>query len=130
MSNETNEEKKIIRPKYAWVEQKEGEEVTPIRRQISKTMEVTETFTYYEALAYVMKMEKAVADKKAEIDGLESMIKAYRDELSIIEDELEVERLDKEYNLELQAKLQEEEKLKAAENLVNEIVNEDVEEKN
>lgn len=120
------EEKIVSRPKYKWTEAVEGEEaVAPIRRQISKTMEVTETFSYYDALAYCMKMEKAVKDKQAEIAGLEAMIKAYRDELEIIEAELKVNEIEKEFQLEVQAKLQEEEKLAQATELVQEIIDED-----
>lgn len=68
-------------------------------------MPITESFTYYDALAYVMKMEKARDDKKAEIHGLEEMIKAYRDELEIIEKALNVDEIDKKWNLELHKKL-------------------------
>jgi len=114
-----NETEKVV-PKYAWIEAKEGEVVTPIRRQIAKTMEVTELFTYYDALAYVMKMEKAVADKQAEIQGLEAMIKAYRDELEIVEKELSVTELEEKYNLELHEKLKREELEKAVNDLVHE----------
>ena len=114
-----NETEKVV-PKYAWTEVKEGEVVTPIRRQIAKTMEVTELFTYYDALAYVMKMEKAVADKQAEIQGLEVMIKAYQDELEIVEKELSVTELEEKYNLELHEKLKREELEKAVNDLVHE----------
>jgi len=114
-----NETEKVV-PKYAWTEAKEGEVVTPIRRQIAKTMEVTELFTYYDALAYVMKMEKAVADKQAEIQGLEVMIKAYQDELEIVEKELSVTELEEKYNLELHEKLKREELEKAVNDLVHE----------
>lgn len=96
-------------PKYEYVIEDGIEDITPIKRKIAKTMEITETFTYYDALAYCMKMEKAVEDKKAEIEGLESMIKAYRDEIEIIEKELGVTEMEREWNIELQKKLQEEE---------------------
>lgn len=102
------EEKKII-PTYKWVEEEGVNDITPIRRKIAKTMEVTETFTYYDALAYCMKMEKAVEDKKAEIAGLESMIKAYKDEIELIEQSLGVTKVEETWNQDLQTKLQREE---------------------
>jgi len=104
-----DEEKKVI-PTYEWVkEEGETEEVTPIRRKIAKKMEVTETFTYYDALAYCMKMEKAVEDKKGEIEALESVIKAYREEIELIEQALGVTKMEEEWNVELHEKLKKEE---------------------
>lgn len=115
-------EKKIV-PVYSFVEEEGVEEVTPIRRKIAKTMEITEHFTYYDALSYCMKMEKAVEDKKAEIEGIESMIKAYKDEIAVIEEQLGITEKEKEWNLELQKKLQAEE---AAKLESNDEVSEDV----
>lgn len=125
-----DEEKKVI-PVYKWVEEevKEGEEgeeveeLTPIRRKIAKTMEVTEHFTYYDALEYCMKMEKAVEDKKAEIDSLETMIKAYREEIEMIEKALKVTAMEEEWNLELHKKLKAE-KEAASEEKLDEVINE------
>lgn len=108
-------------PKYEYVIEDGIEDITPIKRKIAKTMEITETFTYYDALAYCMKMEKAVEDKKAEIEGLESMIKAYRDEIEIIEKELGVTEMEREWNIELQKKLQAEEASKDVSEEVKEI---------
>lgn len=99
-------------PKYEWVEEEGVNDITPIKRKINKTMEITETFNYYDCLAYCMKMEKAVEDKKVEIEGLESMIKAYRDEIELIEKELNVTKIEEEWNKELHERLVEEEKLK------------------
>lgn len=95
-------------PKYNWVEEEGVDDVTPIRRKISKTMEITESFTFYDTLAYVMKMEKAVEDKQKEIEGLQSMIKAYRDEIELIEKELNVTEIEETWNKELHEKLKKE----------------------
>lgn len=105
------EEKKV--PTYKFVEEEGVSDIAPIKRKIAKTMEVTEMFTYYDALAYCMKMEKRVEDLKAEISGLESMIKAYHDEIEIIEKELGVTEIDRVWNLELHEKLVAEEKEKS-----------------
>jgi hypothetical protein len=101
------EENKIT-PKYEFAVEDGAELIAPIRRKINKTMEITESFTYYDALAYCMKMEKAVQDKQAEIDGINSMIKAYRDEIEIIEKQLAVTEIEEKWNKDLQKKLQEE----------------------
>ncbi len=106
---------KEIKPKYVFVEEEGQEDVQPSKRKIAKTMEVTETFTYYDALAYCMKMEKAVADKLAEVEGLNSMIKAYKEEIELIEEALGVTKLDENYHADLQAKLIEEENAKKLE---------------
>lgn len=89
----------MTEPKYKFAN--ESEEVTPIKRTIAKTMEVTENFTVYDAIAYVAKMNKAVADKEAEIEGLKSMIKAYEDELQLIENELGVQAMEADYQKKL-----------------------------
>jgi hypothetical protein len=92
-------------PRYEWVEEEGMDDVTPSKRKIAKTMEITETFNFYDTLKYVMKMEKAVEDKKAEIAGMESMIKAYRDEIELIEKNMAVTKMDEEWNLALHEKL-------------------------
>lgn len=106
------EKKELIVPTYKWVEEEGGNDVPPIKRKISKTMEITENFNYYDTLAYVMKMEKAIEDKRKEIEGLETMIKAYRDELELIEDTLHVNEEERKWNIELHEKLKEEESKK------------------
>lgn len=107
-------EKEIV-PVYKFVEEEGAENTTPIRRKIAKTMEITETFTFYDALAYCMKMEKAIKDKEAEIEGLQHMVDAYRKEIVEIEKQLAVEDMEKEYNLELHEKLKAEEEEKKLE---------------
>lgn len=92
-------DEKIV-PTYKFVEE-EGEAVSPIKKKIAKTMQVTETFTVFEAIQYVAKMKKAVEEKQAEIDGLNSMIKAYEDELEIIENELSVQAMETDYQKEI-----------------------------
>lgn len=115
----------IKEPVYAWVEEEGVNDIPPIRRKITKTMEVTESFNYYDTLAYVMKMEKAVADKKAEIDGMESMIKAYKEELELIESKLGVTEEERVWNLELHEKLKKEaeEKVEVVEEVSDEKTN-------
>ena len=99
---------KII-PVYKFKEV-EGEVLTPIRRTIQKTMEVTEEFNVFEALQYRAKLVKAIADKQAEIDGLQSMVKAYDEEIAIIEEALGVQDLEVEYQKEIAEKNAESEK--------------------
>lgn len=120
----SKKEKKIV-PKYEYVEEEGSNEVAPIRRKIAKTMEITETFTFYDALAYCMKMEKAIEDKKAEIAGLQSMVDAYREEIVLIEEQLGVESMESAYQLELHEKLKQEEAIKNGANIANEIINEE-----
>lgn len=103
---------KII-PVYKFKEV-EGEVLTPIRRTIQKTMEVTEEFNVFEALQYRAKLIKAIADKQAEIDGLQSMVKAYDEEIAIIEKALGVQDLEVEYQKELAEKNAESEKERQA----------------
>lgn len=99
---------KII-PTYKFKEV-EGEVLTPIKRTIQKTMEVTEEFNIFEALQYRAKLLKAIADKNAEIDGLNSMVKAYDEEIAIIEESLGVQDLEVEYQKEIAIKNAESEK--------------------
>lgn len=86
-------------PKYIFTEVADGElnPASPIKKKISKTMEVTETFTLFEALQYVARMKKAITDKEAEIDGLKSMVKAYEEEIELIEESLGVQKMEEEY---------------------------------
>lgn len=99
---------KII-PTYKFKEV-EGEALTPIKRTIQKTMEVTEEFNVFEALQYRAKLVKAIADKQAEIDGLNTMVKAYDEEIAIIEEALGVQDLEVEYQKEIAEKNAESEK--------------------
>ena len=110
-------EEKKIEPKYEWVEEDGAQFIAPVKRKINKTMEITESFTYYDALAYCMKMEKAIEDKRAEIQGLEGMVNAYREELELIEKELGVTKEEEEFQLELheQKKKERDESEKAVE---------------
>lgn len=103
------DDSKLAVPTYVWADEEGEADLTPVKRKIAKTMEVTETFNYYDALKYVMQLEKAKTDKEAEIEGLNSMIKAYRDEIEIVEKALNVTKVEKEWNLELHRKLKEEE---------------------
>ena len=96
---------KII-PVYKFKEA-EGEVVTPIKRTIQKTMEVTEEFNIFDALQYRAKLLKAIADKEAESDGLNSMVKAYDEEIAIIEESLGVQDLEVEYQKEIALKNEE-----------------------
>lgn len=98
-----------IKPKYQFVEAIEGEEeVSPIKRSISKTMEITENFTVFAALEYVAKIDKAIKDKEAEIEGFKIMKKAYEDEFKLIEEELGVQEMEADYQKEVAKKNQEE----------------------
>lgn len=92
-----NEEVKS--PVYAFADVPEGVIVpaSPIKKQISKKMEVTENFTIYDVMSYLAKMEKAISDKEAELEGLVNMKKAYESELKLIEDVLGVQKLEEEY---------------------------------
>ncbi len=101
-----NEE--IKRPVYKFVDEEGASEVEPNKRKIAKIMEVTETFTYFDALKYCMKLEKSKEDKLAEIAGLDAMIDAYKKELAIIDSELDIVHGDEVFNQELHEKLKKE----------------------
>lgn len=87
------------KPTYEFAEVPDGtlNPISPIKKQVAKTMVVTENFTIFDVLAYIGKMKKAIDDKRAEIEGLEAMVKAYEDELKVIEDQLGVQKLEEEY---------------------------------
>ncbi len=108
-------EKEKIVPKYEFAKEDGVEFIAPVKRKINKTMEITESFTYYDCLQYCMRMEKAVADKQAEIDGLNNMIKAYREEIELIEKELSVTEIEEAFQLALHEQLKAEEAAKLIE---------------
>ena len=85
---------KIV-PVYKFVD--ETEDITPAERSISKTMEVTETFKMIDVLTYLARMDKSIADKEAELEGLKAMKKAYEEEVMVIEKQLKVMTLDDKY---------------------------------
>lgn len=99
----------IKKPKYEFVNEEGESEVQPSKRKINKTMEVTESFTMYDVLAYTMKMEKAIEDKETELEGLKSMLEAYQKEIAFIEKELGVTKMDEKFHKELHEKLAKEE---------------------
>lgn len=86
----------IKTPKYEFL-QDESVEESPIKRRISKTMEVTEHFNLYDVLSYIAKMDKRIADLNAEIDGIKNMKDAYEKELKLIEETLGVQKLQEEF---------------------------------
>lgn len=96
---------KLVKPKYQFVEEEGVDQITPVKRKIAKTMEVTETFNVFETMEYLAKMDKAIADKEAEVEGLKKMKEAYQAELDLIESELGVQKLDVEYQREFAEKL-------------------------
>lgn len=95
------EKDKLVKPKYEFVVEEGVSDVTPVKRKIAKTMEVTETFNVFETMQYLARMDKAIADKEAEVEGLKKMKEAYQAELDLIESELGVQALDKEYQKEV-----------------------------
>ena len=97
-----------IKPKYEFAKEDGAEFIAPVKRKINKTMEITESFTYFDCLQYCMRMEKSVKDKQAEIDGLNAMIKAYKDEIELIEQTLSVTEIEEAFQLALHEKLKEE----------------------
>ena len=88
---------KKIEPKYEFVTNEGDELVNPYKRTVAKTMEVTENFSPFDAMQYVAKMRKEKENKLAEIQGLEVMIKAYEDELDIINKRLGLPKLEKDF---------------------------------
>lgn len=110
-------DKKIV-PKYEFKDVDES--VTPYKRVVSKTMEVTETFTPYDAMQYVAKMEKAKEQKMAEIESLDVMIKAYKDELEKIEEVLGLKKLEEEFIAEEARKVSEDNGVAIYESIINE----------
>lgn len=98
-----NKEENIKVPVYALLpeEVQEGKEPTsPIHRTLSKTMEVTETFNIYDTMVYIAKMKKAAADKRAEADGLDTMVEAFEKELMVIEEQLGIQGLEEQFQKE------------------------------
>ena len=105
---------KIIKPVYKFKEV-EGELGAPIKRVLTKTMEVTDEFNLFDTLAYVAKLKKEVDNKTAEIEGLNSMIKAFEDEIAVIEKTLGVQKMETEYQKEIAKKNEMSEKEKQVE---------------
>lgn len=91
MSNE-----KQVEPKYVFAADAD-ENLPPVKRKVLKTMETTEEFTVYSVFEYLAKMDKAISDKIAEVDGLKNMREAYMKELSVIERQLDIEDLEDEF---------------------------------
>lgn len=87
------EEKKIV-PIYALTE---DTSVSPIHRKVSKTMEITETFSIFDVMSYIAKMKKRKEDLEGELKGLDDMITAYEDELELIEEKTGVQKMEEEY---------------------------------
>lgn len=87
------EEKKIV-PVYALTE---DTSVSPIHRKVSKTMEITETFSIFDVMSYIAKMKKRKEDLEGELKGIDDMITAYEDELELIEEKTGVQKMEEEY---------------------------------
>ncbi len=105
---EEKQDEKIV-PTYKFVVEEGDEELPPVKRKIAKTMEVTETFNYYDALKYKMQMEKAIGDKEKEIGTLKTMVEKYEEELGMIEEQFDINEMERTYQVELHEKLKLEE---------------------
>ncbi len=68
----------VIAPKYDWAPEDGAEFIAPVKRRINKTMEVTESFTYFDALKYSMILEKAIEDKREPTEEQKAFTKAIR----------------------------------------------------
>jgi hypothetical protein len=81
MSKEKKEEK-VIKPKYEFAKVPDGVLIpaSPLKKTISKTMEVTEQFNIFDVMTYIAKLKKAIEDKDAEKEGMISMLKAYEED--------------------------------------------------
>ena len=101
----------IIEPKYSFAEVPEGtiNPVSPIKKLISKTMEVTENFTMFDVMSYMAKLDKGIKDKEAELEGLYAMKRAYEEELILIEETLGVQKAEEEYQKEVAENLSKDE---------------------
>jgi hypothetical protein len=103
----------IVVPKYAFAPITEEEKnLPPVQRKVFKTMEVTESFTVYDVFKHLAKMDRAIADKEAEIASLEEMKKSYMEEMIIIEKQLGIEDLEQEFRFIRAAEAEAEEKAK------------------
>ena len=78
-----------------------GNDIAPINRKINKTMEITESFTAFDVLKYMANMDKSIADKQAEIDGLIAMKEAYIKEMEVVEKQIGVTKMQDEYQQDL-----------------------------
>lgn len=87
------------KPTYSFAEVPDGtlNPAQPLKKSIAKTMVVTENFNIFDVMQYIAKLRKAIEDKDKEKEGLENMLQAYEDELSLIEKELGVQKLEEEY---------------------------------
>lgn len=91
-----------IKPTYKFVEPKEGEvELTPVRRVIAKTSQITEHFDVYSTMEYMAKMDKEIESKLAEVEGLRTMKDAFQAEMDYIESVLGVKEMDRIYQEEI-----------------------------
>lgn len=90
------------KPTYKFAEVPEGTLIpgSPLKKQIAKTMEITETFTIFDVMQYIAKLKKAIEDKEAEKEGLVAMLKAYEEELSIVEESLNIKELEEKFQKE------------------------------
>lgn len=86
-------------PKYIFAEVPEGVIIPadPMKKQIAKIHEVTETFTLYDAIFYLQKAKKQREDKQIELTALDEIIEKYEEEIELIKEKLDMEKLEKDY---------------------------------
>ncbi len=109
MIEKAKENNKAIEPVYKLEFKDNEKELPPVKRTISKTSQVTETFTYFDVLSYLSKMNKSIKDKEAELEGLREMSKAYQKEVDLIEKKLSLNAFEKRFQLEEFNKIKNEE---------------------
>lgn len=91
------EETKSVVPTYVFVET-EGEDLPPIKRQIAKTMEITENFRLYDVYAHLGALDKKIKEFEENIGALTAQKKNFLDELEVIEKALGISEMESEYN--------------------------------
>lgn len=92
------EETKQVVPQYVFVESSEGEDLPPVKRQIAKTMEITEHFRLYDVYAHLGALDKRIDEFQENIKALTEQKKNFLDELDIIEKALGISEMESEYN--------------------------------
>ena len=110
---ESLQELALQEPSYEFVEpEADAPKVSPIKQQIAKIQETASTFTLYDVYKALGQIDKAIDDKRAEIEGHLKTKALFEAELALIEKALGVSDLERQYQVEVAAEIAAAEALK------------------
>jgi hypothetical protein len=102
-------------PRFMWIEDKEAQALSPIKRPVAKIQEAHAEFTVYQAYQVIGQLEAAIQKRIDQNEADQNKIDLFKAELEIVKQALDIDNLEEAYKHECLAEAAVEEMLKEKE---------------